>query len=414
MPTETEIAARLRAAGCVFAEDEARILLETAGDDAVELERLTAARVAGSPLEHVVGWVEFLGLRLAVAPGVFVPRRRTQTLAQAAVAASWPGAVVVELCCGAAPVATAVRAAEPRAIVHAADIDPAATAVARRNLGEREDAEPLVHTGDLFDALPDELRGRIDVLVANAPYVPSDEIRLMPPEAREHEPLVALDGGADGLDMHRRIADGAWSWLAPAGTLLVESSVEQADDDLAILVDAGFAALATTDDETGGTILTARPQPLTIATETALDDGTTALLVAGEQFGAALYGPAGYYGLTQAALFGPDVTFLVARIGFRAVGTAALLDRGDGSGELKRMYVDPAFRGRRVAERLLAEVERVAVDRGIALLQLETGPKQPEAIALYEKNGYVEVPLFAPYDDSESSYCMQKRLAGAS
>jgi release factor glutamine methyltransferase len=403
MTTEPEIVTRLRAAGCVFAEDEARILLEAASGD--ELERLIEQRVHGVPLEHLVGWVEFAGLRLAVATGVFVPRKRTESLARAAVDASWPGATVVELCCGAAPIATTVRAAEPRAIVYAADIDPVATTVAERNLGGG------VFTGDLFDALPRELRGGIDVLVANAPYVPTEAIALMPPEARDFEPAVALDGGDDGLDVHRRIFHGAWSWLSTSGILLVESSEEQCDDDIALLVDSGFAALATTDEATGGTVVTARPQALTIAAETSLDADVTALLVAGEQFGAALYGPASYYGLSQAALFGPDVTFLVARIGFRAVGTIAFLDRGDGSAELKRMYVDPDFRGRRVATRLLEEAERLAREAGVTLMQLETGPKQPDAISLYEEHGYAQVPLFPPYEDEESSYCMEKLLA---
>ena len=84
------------------------------------------------------------------------------------------------------------------------------------------------HLGDLYDALPGRLRGRIDVLAANAPYVPTDRIADMPPEARDHEPRAALDGGADGVDLHRRIAAGAPDWLAPGGVLLVETSPGQA------------------------------------------------------------------------------------------------------------------------------------------------------------------------------------------
>ena len=82
--------------------------------------------------------------------------------------------------------------------------------------------------GDLFGALPAGLRGRVDVLIANAPYVPTAEIANMPPEAREHEPLVALDGGADGLDVQRRITACARDWLTPGGSLLIETSVRQA------------------------------------------------------------------------------------------------------------------------------------------------------------------------------------------
>jgi release factor glutamine methyltransferase len=109
--------------------------------------------------------------------------------------------------------------------VHAADIDPAAVACARRNL---EGFGGLVHEGDLFDPLPPALRGRVAIIAANVPYVPSDEVRLLPAEARVHEPRVALDGGPDGLDVLRRVAAGAPDWLVPGGHLLIETSEVQA------------------------------------------------------------------------------------------------------------------------------------------------------------------------------------------
>jgi release factor glutamine methyltransferase len=184
-------------------------------------------RESGEPLEVIVGWAEFRGRRVVVAPGVFVPRRRTGVLVSATVELAGPGSVVVELCCGVAAAASAIAAEVPGAEVYAADIDPAEVAVARRNLPPVAGAE-RVFEGDLFDALPAGLRGRIDVLIANAPYVPTAEIANMPPEAREHEPLVALDGGADGLDVQRRITAAAREWLAPGGSLLIETSVRQA------------------------------------------------------------------------------------------------------------------------------------------------------------------------------------------
>ncbi|WP_240134906.1 putative protein N(5)-glutamine methyltransferase [Streptomyces sp. MUM 178J] len=214
----------LRAAGCVFAEDEARLLLSAAGTR-TELAALVARRARGVPLEHVLGWAEFCGLRIAVEPGVFVPRRRTEFLARQAAASARPGSVVVDLCCGTGAVAAAVAAAVPGAEVHAADVEPAAVRCARRNLAA---SGARVHEGDLYDPLPAELRGRVDVLIANAPYVPTDHIGLLPPEARDHEPLLALDGGADGLDVQRRVAAEAADWLAPGGVLLVETSEDQA------------------------------------------------------------------------------------------------------------------------------------------------------------------------------------------
>jgi release factor glutamine methyltransferase len=216
------LAATLRAAGCVFAEDEAALLVGEAVDEAT-LEAMVARRVAGEPLELVLGWAEFCGLRVVVAPGVFVPRRRTTALVRRAAAGLRAGDVVVDLCCGTGALGAALLAAVPGIEVHAADVDPAAVACARRNLPPER-----VHEGDLFDALPGDLRGRVAVVVANAPYVPTDAIALMPPEARDHEHRVALDGGADGLDVQRRVIAEAPAWLAPGGLLLVESGEEQA------------------------------------------------------------------------------------------------------------------------------------------------------------------------------------------
>jgi release factor glutamine methyltransferase len=227
---------RLRAAGSVFAEDEARLLVSAAQTPA-ELARMVARRVDGVPLEHILGWVEFCRRRIVVDPGVFVPRRRTEFLVHQASALCPPGAVVVDLCCGSGAVGAALASAVPGLALYATDIDPAAVSCAERNLaspGER------VFLGDLFDPLPPELRGRVDVLVANAPYVPTAAIRLMPAEARLYEANVALDGGIDGLDVHRRVAAAAPTWLAPGGHLLIETSDRQAPGTAAIVAGSGL------------------------------------------------------------------------------------------------------------------------------------------------------------------------------
>ncbi|NKX53995.1 putative protein N(5)-glutamine methyltransferase [Arthrobacter mobilis] len=210
---------RLRAAGCVFAEDEARLLL-AAADSPAALEAMVGRRSGGEPLEHILGWAEFCGLRIAVEPGIFVPRRRTGFLVKEAAALARQGAVVVDLCCGSAAVGTALAAAATGIELHAADVDPAAVRCARRNVVP---AGGRVYEGDLYDALPASLRGRIDILVANAPYVPAAAIGTMPPEARLHEPRAALDGGPDGLQVQRRIAAAAPAWLRPGGHLLIET-----------------------------------------------------------------------------------------------------------------------------------------------------------------------------------------------
>ena len=174
---------------------------------------MVGQRAAGVPLEQVVGWAEFCGLRITVAPGVFVPRRRTEFLVRQAVALARPGAVIVDLCCGAGAIGAALAAAVEGAEVHAADVDPAAVRCARQNLPAGR-----VYQGDLYEPLPATLRGRVAILTANVPYVPTGEIGYLPPEARAHEPRAALDGGADGLDVLRRVAAGAAGWLAPGGS----------------------------------------------------------------------------------------------------------------------------------------------------------------------------------------------------
>jgi release factor glutamine methyltransferase len=220
------VVARLRAAGCVFAEDEAELLMSAASTPA-DLEEMVERRAAGQPLEHVLGWADFCGLRIVVDAGVFRPRPRTEFLAGLAIELTRPGDVLVDLCCGAGAVGAAIVAARDGVELHAVDIDPAAVRCARRNV---EPAAGQVHEGDLYQPLPDRLRGRVDVLVANAPYVPSDSIGFLPAEARLHEPRVALDGGADGLDVLRRVIADAPAWLTPGGHLLVETSERQAEE----------------------------------------------------------------------------------------------------------------------------------------------------------------------------------------
>ncbi|MGH4019547.1 MAG: putative protein N(5)-glutamine methyltransferase [Pseudonocardiaceae bacterium] len=257
------IVTRLRAAGCVFAEDEARLLISAARTPA-DLAAMVDRRAAGLPLEHVLGWAEFCGLRIAVDPGVFVPRRRTEFLVRQAAALARltagpagqaiarPRAVVVDLCCGSGAVGAALVSALDRVELYAVDIDPAAVRCARRNVAA---AGGQVYEGDLYEPLPAALRGRIDVLVANAPYVPTEAVGLLPPEARIHEPWVALDGGADGLDVLRRVIAGAPLWLAPGGHLLVETSGRQAPQTVDTVARNGLTPRVASSDERNATVV---------------------------------------------------------------------------------------------------------------------------------------------------------------
>ncbi|WP_031084479.1 putative protein N(5)-glutamine methyltransferase [Streptomyces sp. NRRL WC-3549] len=249
--TASSVVARLRAAGCVFAEDEAALLRRAATGPA-HLDALVARRVDGLPLEHVLGWAEFCGIRVAVGPGVFVPRRRTEFLVRQAAAAAPDRPVAVDLCCGSGALGAALAATLPTVELHAADVDPAAVRYARSNLAGLGE----VYEGDLFAPLPGALRGRVDVLLANVPYVPTDDVGLLPAEARVHEPRVALDGGGDGLDVMRRVAAEAPGWLAPGGSLLVETSERQAALAEEVLRAGGLVPRVAVSEELYATVVT--------------------------------------------------------------------------------------------------------------------------------------------------------------
>jgi release factor glutamine methyltransferase len=252
-PSRAAVAARLRAAGCVFAEDEARLLISAARTHG-ELAAMVDRRAAGLPIEQVLGWAEFSGLRIAVDPGVFVPRRRTEFLVRLAAALAPPRPVVADLCCGSGAVGAALAAALHGAEVHATDIDPVAVRCARRNLGA---AGGRVYEGDLCEPLPAALRGRVDILAANVPYVPTAEVALLPAEARLHEPRVALDGGPDGLAVLRRVAAAAPLWLAEGGSLLAEVSGQQAPQACVTARRGGLIPRVETSAEFGATVIVA-------------------------------------------------------------------------------------------------------------------------------------------------------------
>jgi release factor glutamine methyltransferase len=261
--------AELAAAGLTSAGAEARWLVEEAlglepgvlplamrqRPTAAAAERLgamTARRAEGEPLQYVIGWAPFGRLRLAVGPGVFVPRPETEGLAERAAghlrAAPDRPAVAVDLCTGSGAIACYLADAVPSARVLATELDPAALPWARRN------AEPLgveVLVGDLDRPLPVELAARVAVLTANVPYVPTGSIGLLPFDVREREPRAALDGGPDGLDVFRRVVGAAPRWLAPGGWILCEAGDDQGDRAAGLLAAAGFSDVTVRRDLAG-------------------------------------------------------------------------------------------------------------------------------------------------------------------
>jgi release factor glutamine methyltransferase len=137
----------------------------------------------------------------------------------------------------------------------AADLEPAAVRCARRNVAT---VGGHVYEGDLYEPLPATLRGRVDILLANVPYVPTGEVGLLPPEARVHEPRMALDGGADGLDVLRRVTAEAPRWLAPGGHLLVETSERQAPRAVETFARNGLIPRVARSEELNATVVIGR------------------------------------------------------------------------------------------------------------------------------------------------------------
>ncbi|TSI16069.1 methyltransferase [Brevibacterium aurantiacum] len=263
--------ARLRAAGCVFAEDEARILIDAVTSCAHEasssglapersnslLAEFVARRVAGEPLEQIVGWVEFAGQRLHVAPGVFVPRQRTALLAKAtmrAVESAGPGARFLEAFCGVGPVATTVSRALPETQIHLGDHDETALERARKNVGPSVNCHRLT----CLKGLPQTLLGSFDVISAVPPYVPDAAAEFLPREAIEHEAPTALFGGADGLDLVRCLIRESGEWLAPGGVLLIELGREQRHTAADFAGARGFRASCILGDDEQTTVLELR------------------------------------------------------------------------------------------------------------------------------------------------------------
>ncbi|MFN8019235.1 MAG: methyltransferase domain-containing protein [Acidimicrobiales bacterium] len=197
------------------AEDEAAELIAAADGDATRLDALVARRLAGEPLAWITGTTSFAGLDVSVAPGVYVPRPQTELLARAAADRLPPEGLACDACCGSGAIALALLAAHPGATVLGLDLDERAVACARANGVD-------AHRSDLLAALPQALHGRLDVVVASVPYVPTDHLALLPRDTLAFE-ASWLTVGPTALDLLRR-RDGGGRCPATSGWLVVSSA----------------------------------------------------------------------------------------------------------------------------------------------------------------------------------------------
>lgn len=214
------IASRLRAAGCIAAEQEA-VQLAAAAPAPEDLAGLVERRIAGEPLAWVTGRTAFCGLSIHIEPGVYVPRPHTELLAIAAAGLMPPGGLAVDLCTGSGAIAAVLTSSGQAARSIATDIEPTAVGCARRNGVD-------AHLGDLDEPLPAGLAGAVDVVTACPPYVPDADLHLLARDVRAHEPLRALAGGPDGLDVAGRCVAAAARLLRPGGSVLIEIGGRQA------------------------------------------------------------------------------------------------------------------------------------------------------------------------------------------
>lgn len=270
-----EATARLAAAGRPAAPVEARRLAEAAlrlspvrlvledgrmleRDERATLERLVTGRLAGTPLQYLLGRAAFRGLDLEVGPGVFIPRPETEGLVERVlpglhrVAAHRPPRIL-ELCVGSGAILAALLTECPTALGVGVELMAPAREFARRNLAAAGVAgRATLLAGDLYAPLAGVVApGGFDLLVANPPYIPAAALPHLPADVRGFEPAEALDGGADGTDVIARIATGAAAWLAPGGRVALEIDESHGARVLELLAAAAIVELEIANDAAG-------------------------------------------------------------------------------------------------------------------------------------------------------------------
>ena len=214
--------------------------------DEEQFRALCEKRKTRTPLQYLTGVQSFLGRDFHVDERVLIPRPETELLAERAIQLlreeKYPPKAL-DLCCGSGCLAVSMALGDPRADVHAADLSEGALAVTKMN-AERLGAKVTLHQGDLFDALPEM---KFHLIVSNPPYIPAADCLELQEEVLR-EPMIALDGGADGYDFYRRIAENAPRFLHTGGTLLMEVGFDQAERVMALCQDAGLTPVAIHED----------------------------------------------------------------------------------------------------------------------------------------------------------------------
>jgi release factor glutamine methyltransferase len=239
-----ELVDRLARGGFVAAEEEADELLAAGGGDPARTAALLERRLTGEPLAWITGVADLCGVRVRVAPGVYVPRWHTEAVAERAAQRLPEDGTAIDVCTGCGAIAAVLQARRPRARVLAFDLDPSAVACARANGVD-------AHPGDLLDSAGPDLDGAVDLVTGVVPYVPTPELGLLQRDTFTFETELAYDGGTDGLDLARRVVGGAARLLRPGGALVLELGHGQAAALHPVLTANGFQDITTVRDEDG-------------------------------------------------------------------------------------------------------------------------------------------------------------------
>ena len=228
------------------------------GHELEQYRELVRRRAGGEPLQAILGETEFYSRTFKVEPGVFIPRPETERLVETATGLLAPedrrllAPVALEIGCGSGVIGVSLALEVPRLVVWATDIDPKAVELTRRNARTHGvDARLNILQGSRFDPLPDHLRGGVDLLVSNPPYVRRGDMAELQREVADHDPPAALDGGEDGLDFYHALAAGLGRWLRPGGAVAVEIGADQGEDVMEILAASGAASPEVLQDYAG-------------------------------------------------------------------------------------------------------------------------------------------------------------------
>ncbi len=219
-----------------------------------QINALLKRRTGREPMQYILGYTEFYGLKIKVGPGVLIPRPETELLAEEAIKTiskcKFQNAKckILDLCTGSGCIALALAKVFPDALIYGTDMSADALVYAKENAKLNNMKNATFVKGDLFKPLKEM---QFDMIVSNPPYIRKDGIKLLQPEIKDWEPVAALDGGKDGLDYYRKIIFGAGDYLKKKGILLLEIGVGQSDPIREMAEDEGFDNIQILKDYAG-------------------------------------------------------------------------------------------------------------------------------------------------------------------